>query len=513
MAIGQNFEFNNPNYYSYGKPFRGKTATVNEESKSETKTSEKTEPDTFVGKIEKEKNKLSTKKALAAGGAVFTIAGLITILNPKNSSKLLQKIKVLQAKNKIKLDNSKQNFLKTKFGQFLDKTFDVSSRAILATGNFNNGKDILYKNICSKKRQFNGVKNESLRNGLRKANDVFTNFMTSVNNKITKGFDSVSKSTVRGKYKKASKSLNNFETSIKDLKSKLPIEQQRLVDEKLAEIAKSREFFIDSNLNKRFNIQEQGMKDLNLEEEVTKKITSFFNGYKGQKNIRGAWEHTDKNLTLWSEDILKPHRELLQREGDAAVSKLFGGENGVKGLYDEILDITKPHLSIEDQKLLTDARKSSAKKLRKANKNECIDYYDKKRDLVLGGAPTDILTGVLGLGAASIGMLRADTKEERKAKLFGNSAFPLIPTALGIGVSVAMTAMLFSGATGLMVGFGVTTLLSKLGSLANKYLLGYDEDAAHEAKVQARKEKKAAQEAQKLQEKQNVQNPQEAMNV
>ena len=77
-----------------------------------------------------------------------------------------------------------------------------------------------------------------MRNGLRKANDVFTNFMTSVNNKITKGFDSVSKSTVRGKYKKASKSLNNFETSIKDLKSKLPIEQQRLVDEKLAEIAK-----------------------------------------------------------------------------------------------------------------------------------------------------------------------------------------------------------------------------------------------------------------------------------
>ena len=86
MVIGQNFEFNNPNYYSYGKPFRGKTATVNEESKSETKTSEKTESDTFVGKIEKEKNKLSTQKALAAGGAVFTIAGLISILNPKNSS-------------------------------------------------------------------------------------------------------------------------------------------------------------------------------------------------------------------------------------------------------------------------------------------------------------------------------------------------------------------------------------------------------------------------------------------
>ena len=158
--------------------------------------------------------------------------------------------------------------------------------------------------------------------------------------------------------------MNEFEITIKRFKSKLPSEQQKLVDEKLAEITKHREFFNETNLAKRFKTQEAGMRDLHLEEEVLKKITNFFNGYKGQRSAQGIWEHTDKNLTLWAEDILKPHRDLLEKEGHTAVSKLFGGENGKKGVYDEILDITRSHLNPEDQKLLLDIRAKSAKKLR-----------------------------------------------------------------------------------------------------------------------------------------------------
>ena len=520
MSNGQNYSLNNQKF-PYHTNFKGETTIADISSNKKdnsanlltTNIIQKNEPDTFIKKIEKEKEKKSTKKALAAGSAVIVAGGLIALLNPRNSSKILQKLKTWQTKNKIKLDSKKQSFLKTKFGQFLDKTLDVSTRAIRATGNFNNGKDILYKNICSKKRQFEGVKNKTLRGGLKKCNDIFTDVMTKINNGITKGFDNIGQRTVRGNYKRAAKSLDNFEIRINSLKSKLPTEQQKIIDEKLAEIAKHREFFSETNLAKRFKIQEKGMEDLHLEEEVNKKITGFFNGYKGQKSIQSVWEHTNKNLTLWSEDILKPHRDILEKEGHSAVSKLFGGENEKKGLYDEILDITRKHLSADDQKLLQDTRKNCAKKLRKANTSECIDYYDKKRDLVLGSAPTDILTGVVGLGVGSVAIATSDSKEERKAKLFGNTTFPLIPTVLGVGVSVAMTAMLFSGATGLLVGFGVTTLLSKIGSLVNKHVFNYDEDAIHEAKILAKKEQKAAREAEKLAKKNKTDISKEVVNV
>lgn len=484
MAVGQDYSFNNP-YYAQNLGFR---AIENPVAQSPTPTTQNVDkPDTFVKKVEKEKNKKSTKKAIAAGSAVLGIAGLITILNPKNASKILQKIKKLQAKTRVKMDTGKQNFFKTKFGHFIDKTLDVSSRAILATGNFNNGKDIVYKNLCSNKRQYNGVKNKTLRKGLIAVNDVFTDIMTKINNNITKGFDTISKKTVQGKYKSANKNITYLETSLKEIRGKLLPEEQVLFDKKLAEIAKNKEFFSETNLTNRFAAQEKGMIDLNLEEQVNKKMTNFFHGYKGQKNLQGVWEHTDKNLTLWSEDILKPHRDLLEKEGKDAVSKLFGEKNGKKGGYDELLDIARKHLSPEEQNKLDVAYKEAAKKLRKANKSECIDYYDKKRDLVLGGAPTDILTGVAGLTAGGIAMACADTKEDRRARILGGN-FALIPTIIGVGTSIAMTAMLYSGATGLMVGFGVGAIISKLGSLANKLLFGYDEDAIHEAKVQARKE-------------------------
>lgn len=520
MLNGYDSQLNNMHNYS-AVGFRGTAevalppvpqVTTLDAQKAQTQPVNKNEPDTFVKKIEKEKEKKSTKKALVAGGAVLGIVGMMTLLNPKNSTKILEKLKDLQTKNRVKLEKGKQSFFKTKFGHFVDKSIDLTSRAVRATGNFNNGKDILYKNICSKKRQYNGIKNESLRKFMRGANDKFTDVMTSINDKITKLFDSISQSTVKGRYKKASGALDNFETKLKGLKSKLPQEQQKLIDEKLLEISKGREFFSESKLIERFGAQEKGMLDLNLESEVTKKINNFFNGYKGQ-NIRGAWKHTDKNLTLWSEDILKNHRETLEKEGQGAVAKLFGGEADKKGLYDEILDITRKHLSADEQKVLREARDAGAKKLRKANLSECVDYYDKKRDLVLGGAPTDIVTAVLGLGLGSVAIARADSKKERTAKLFGDTAFPLIPTALGVVASIIMTSRLYSGAQGLLTGAAVTVILSKLGSLANKHLLGYDEDAIHEAKLQARKEKKAAQEAQKLNNEKNIQNPQEIENV
>ena len=255
------------------------------------------------------------------------------------------------------------------------------------------------------------------------------------------------------------------------------------------------------------------MKDLDLENKIKDKIFNFVKGYKDNKDLKGVINHTDNNLSLWSEDILKLEKEKLEKEGYSAVSKLFGGEKGKKGLYDDILDITKQYLSLEDQKILLDYRKKAAKNLRNANISECVEYFDKKRDLYLGGAPTDIVTAIFGIGLGSTAVIKADTKEERKAKFFGDTTFPLVPTFLGVISSIIMTAKLYSGATGLLVGGTVTMVLSKLGTLFNKYVLNYDEDAIHEAKKLAEKERKELLKAERLQKKLEKEQKKEIKNV
>ena len=50
--------------------------------------------------------------------------------------------------------------------------------------------------------------------------------------------------------------------------------------------------------------------------------------------------------------------------------------------------------------------------MRKANHSECVEYFDKKRDLMLGSAPTDVLTAVASLIASGVAIGVADTKED-----------------------------------------------------------------------------------------------------
>ena len=62
------------------------------------------------------------------------------------------------------------------------------------------------------------------------------------------------------------------------------------------------------------------------------------------------------------------------------------------------------------------------------------------------------------------------------------------------------------------MGFGVGAIFSKIGSVVNKHLFGYDEDAIHEAKLQARQEAREERKAQR-QEKQNLSGSQEVKNA
>ena len=92
--------------------------------------------------------------------------------------------------------------------------------------------------------------------------------------------------------------------------------------------------------------------------------------------------------------------------------------------------------------------------------------------MILGSAPTDIVTAIGGLGFSGVLIATADTKEEKISNAL-TGAFPVIA---GLGASMAFTAMLFSGVKGMIYGALASIGLSKLGSIIDKKVLGHDID-------------------------------------
>ena len=115
------------------------------------------------------------------------------------------------------------------------------------------------------------------------------------------------------------------------------------------------------------------------------------------------------------------------------------------------------------------------RKLRVANKSECMEYFDKKRDLVLGSAPTDIVTAIFGVSAGAIAIMAADDREKRISRLLTG----VFPALAGIGTNIALTSMLFSGPKGMVIAAITGSTLSLVGNKVNNYrlkLLGKSEE-------------------------------------
>ncbi len=418
--------------------------------------------DAFVP--EEEKKKKSYKKAITVGSSVLVVSGLVALLNPKFSSKFIDKLKKASESASAKLKQNKDNYLKSNFHSASRKTLDWGVRTLEFSNNINSAKDVGFKWLCCEKKQFLNVKNTSIRKVLKKIDAGFVKVMSKIHNAITKWFDSISKKTVLSKYKGASKKMDNLETIFKEYRSKLSPTEQLEFDKKLAEIVKTREFFSKTNTTQRFAEQEKLME--NLERDFLKKYRSYKNGFANKWINKG--EHIDKNMTFWAEKIMQPTRDKVERQGLDVVEKLVGNKNGQKGLYDEIYSMLSPKLNSAEKKSLDNVLKTTNKKLRNANHSETVEYFDKKRDLVLGGAPTDIVTAVGGLALSGVAIATADTKEDRISRAL-TGGFPIIA---GIGASMAFTAMLFSGVQGLLLGFLTSIGLSKVGSMADHYLLG-----------------------------------------
>ena len=473
MSIG----FNTNNNYYLGKYHPSFRMTSNTTPEIINKPIEKVQNvisntvDTFVKEPKDEEKKKSHKTAITAGSSVLVITALIALLNPHFSSKYINKLKNMAHKASANVETSKDNVVKSKFYKVSEKILQKIIDVFQFTNSVNAAKDIGFKWLCQSEK-FNGVKNKSAKNILKKCDNGFRRVMSPVHNSISDWFDSLGKTTVYKHYRKSDKSMNSFEAMLDIYKKKLSPAEQKAFEEKLAEIKTARSYFTKEKTAERLVSQEKSMS--NLEKDFYDKMTNGylkqFKGGKSQGTFKEKIKYNTKlindNMSFWAEDILMPTRNKIEKQGKDTVNVLFGDGKSIKGKYHEIFDIISPHLSNSEKAIMEENLISAGKVLRKANKSECVEYFDKKRDLVLGGAPTDILTNVGLVGLSGIAVSTADNKEERITRAL-TLGFPAIA---GIGASMAMTAMLFSGVQAMIIGAVISTALSRLGSLANKIL-------------------------------------------
>ena len=71
--------------------------------------------DTFVKQPEDEEKKKSNKTAITVGSTVLVLTGLVALLNPKFSGKLVNKMKTMSSEANAKLEKNKGNLSKPNF--------------------------------------------------------------------------------------------------------------------------------------------------------------------------------------------------------------------------------------------------------------------------------------------------------------------------------------------------------------------------------------------------------------
>ena len=414
-------------------------------------------------KIEEEKKKKHNQKALAVGGSVIGLSLLVALFNPRFSTKLIEKLKTARLNTGKRLERSKNSFIKTNFYKVTAKAADWSAHFLSWINNFNSVKDTYFKRICTEKKEFSNVKNTKMKEFLQKVDNVIRKIFHKPHEVITHWGDILAQKTVRHGYKTSAKKMDKLEQLLIEYSEKLPSDKKELFNKKLEEIRSQREFFSQTNLNNRFKQYEDSMSGLNGN------IRTHWNQYKDgfvDKNVK-TLEHFNNHLSFWAQDIMHSERELAVKQGKSSVDKLMGNLDGEKGSYREIINLISENLSKEEQSIIKKKLTKAEKSLRKANKRECGDYFDKKRDLVLGSAPTDIVTAIAGLTFGGVALATADNKDDRLSRLFTG----ILPTIAGLGTSIALTTMLFSGIKGLAIGFGTSGLLSLTGSKLDKHRL------------------------------------------
>ena len=455
--------------------------------------------DTFV-KEDDVKKKKKRKKIIYTASSVLVLGAIVALLNPKMTSKFSNKLKNIQQQAKLKKLKNNDNPVTKFYHATVEKVSGLTQNIANALGNANSWKDGVFKSMCTNrnKKYYSFItKNEGVYKAVKKVDNGFVNLMEKPHKAITNWFDKLGKFTVNTKYHNSGKKLDSLELILKEYRKKLPADKQRLVDLKLEEIARSRAYFSKEQTAERFANQENLMKD--IETDFWKLNDTYFdldnpknNSFgKVMKNLFTRKTSRVKGSDYWVQDALQSKKIEVEKQGQNAVEKLIGNGKDKKGLYDEVIDLMDGYITKEELAVYQKNLNKAGTSLKKANNSECIDYFDKKRDLIMGGAPTDILTAIGGLGLCGLAVARADNKEERQSRLLTAG----VPVVLGFGSSLALAGALVSGPVGLAVGAAISVITGIGCDMLNKRLFGDKDELTPEEQLAQNKKTKVVKNA------------------
>ena len=185
-----------------------------------------------------------------------------------------------------------------------------------------------------------------------------------------------------------------------------------------------------------------------LKEEILGNLKSLKEGVKLGKD---KYKYDDKILNAVDEHN-RIFREILSSTD--------------KGATEEMLEIYKHLLPESEYAKLKKQVMETVKSLDNSITTESVNYFDKRRDLVLGSAPTDILSMLIGFGSLGIGLASTDDKDTQRAIALKYG----IPAMGGMMTSMVITSMLVAGMKSHIAGFASGIVLNRIGSATSKYL-------------------------------------------
>lgn len=141
---------------------------------------------------------------------------------------------------------------------------------------------------------------------------------------------------------------------------------------------------------------------------------------------------------------------------------VLAGKN--KGAMQEMLAIYEKLLPNDHGKIKKDMVKA-VKSLDKSINTESVQYFDKVRDLVVGSAPTDVLSILGTAGVVGVGLKKAKDRDERVSISLKYG----IPAIGAIATSIYCTASLLSGSKSLLFGFLSGLAFNKVGVIVDDW--------------------------------------------
>ena len=413
--------------------------------------------------IEEKSQKKSNKTAFAVGLSTLLVMGGVVLINPKYSTKFAQHLNALSAKTKLQMEKNKDSFLKSNFYKATLKCLDFTNKSFTVVNNINSAKDVGFKYLCTTNKY---GKDKPVRHAI---NAAILKITKPFHEWTTTFFDKIGRKTVNLSYKKTRKKFNNLDGIIESYRSRLTKEEAKLLDKKLSAIKKEQQFFDEVNVNSRLDKQNDIMDD--LEESVKNRALNYIDTMKKSAKSKADKEARLENLkdgtTFWAEDILASRKEKVMEEANKPIGKLFGDTTG-KGLYSEVENILRPKLNKNEEEALNNIIYQTEARAKKSGNIETFDYFDKKRDLILGSSPTDIVSGLTLIGLSGIAIGTADSKEDKWSKFVTMGA----PAILGVATSLTLAATLVSGAKCLIAGALSGALFSKIGNIVNHKIFG-----------------------------------------